>query len=251
MSRKPSVSVFYFLALAALLVLPVSAAPGAARRAQSHTSTAGRLGEVIAHGASIRSAPAKNARVISVCPKGQYLALLHEFPSYYTVLMIGQKRGYVEKKDVKLLPYEVDRNTRKSLSSKDSLSKRLTTTALSYLGKSSTRPGNASYDAHRGSFVQAVYQKCGVKLPASLCSQTATGYSVPISSRKQWIPGDRLYFILHNRAIDRAGLYLGNNRFIYASPEKRKIVEGILGSPHARHLVAVRRSTELLASAQP
>lgn len=157
----------------------------------------------------------------------------------------------LRKKDVKLLPYEVDRNPRKSLSNRDSLSKRLTTTALSYLGKSSTRPGNASYDAHRGSFVHAVYRKCGLKLPSSLKAQVATGYSVPINSQKQWIPGDRLCFILHKRAIERGGLYLGANRFIYASPEKRKIGEGILGSPHARHLVAVRRSTELLASAQP
>ena len=70
----------------------------------------GRLALVTRDKAVIVAGREAGGRVLSVCPKGQYLALSGQTPTQYAVLMIDHSIGLVAKSDVQLLDYQVVSN---------------------------------------------------------------------------------------------------------------------------------------------
>ncbi len=222
------------------------------------TSIVGRVGLVISDQAAIVAGRERMGRVLSVCPKGQYLAVNGETTTQYAVLMIDHSVGYVAKSDVQLLNYQAVANPSAAPGQDSaspsgglvagSLGQRLVQTAQTYLGVSYVWGGNTQDGIDCSGFVKAVYAANGMSLPRHSGDQAMVGYDVPRDDWSKWVPGDRMYFACHHPEIDHTGMYIGGGYFIHASVgHGRKVdVDRVDNAYYSKHLVAVRRSPELV-----
>lgn len=219
---------------------PVSVSPDAA-------NVAGRLGFVRADNTPIRAGRERGGRVLSIVARGQNLAISGETATDYVVLMIDHSLGYVAKSAVKLLNYQV-------VSDKQwhTLGQRLVEKAETYLGTPYVRGSDTRDGMDDGALVRAVYGAVGISLPRGAEKQAGVGYDVPHNIKAgdwtQWAPGDRLYFALRRPGIDHTAIYIGNGLFIHASRDHggQVAIDRADNAYYSPHLVAVRRSAELL-----
>ena len=223
-------------------------------------SVVGRLGVVISDKAVISAGREAAGRVLSVCPKGQPLALCGQTPTQYAVLMVDHSLGFVAKSDVQLLDSQVVANTPDGnadpVNGADPatggpLGLSLVQTAFGYLGVPYVWGGNTAAGIDCSGFVKAVYAAHGITLPRHSGDQATVGYDVPKNDWSRWVPGDRMYFACHHAEIDHTGMYIGEGRFIHSSMGHGQAVaiDRVDGAYYAEHLVCVRRSRELVADA--
>ncbi len=219
-------------------------------------SVVGRLALVTSDKAVITAGREASGRVLSVCPKGQYLALSGQTATQYAVLMIDHSLGFVAKSDVQMLDYQVVNNSPSGDSGTasfgdGSLGQALVQTAQGYLGVPYVWGGTTSSGIDCSGFVKAVYAAHGITLPRVSGDQAAVGYDVPRGDWSQWVPGDRMYFACHHPRIDHTGMYIGGGYFIHASMGHGQSVaiDRVDGAYYAAHLVCVRRSHELVGDA--
>jgi cell wall-associated NlpC family hydrolase len=99
-------------------------------------------------------------------------------------------------------------------------------------------------------FVRAIYATQGMILPRTAAEQAGVGYAVPLRDSSQWQVGDRLYFQCHHGYVDHAGMYIGGGYFIHSHAGKGVDVSRVDDAYYWNHLVAVRRSPEMLDDAQ-
>ena len=228
--------------------------------AEAPASVVGRLAIVTSDKAVIVAGSAAAGRVLSVCPKGQYLALSGQTPTQYAVLMVDHSLGFVSRSDVQLLQYQVvntapdaaaESDGQASAGSPNTLGFRLVQTAERYLDVPYVWGGNTAAGIDCSGFVKAVYGTYGLTLPRHSGDQAAVGYDVPRSDWAQWVPGDRMYFACHHPEIDHTGMYIGGGYFIHASAGHghKVAIDRVDGEYYADHLVCVRRSRELLGDA--
>ena len=250
--RRPSRHSSRSHSLASRSILSV---PEAAAAAQ--TSVVGRLALVTSDKAVIVAGRETGGRVLSVCPKGQYLALSGQTPTQYAVLMIDHTLGLVAKSDVQLLDYQVVSNASdgsgdaSGTASDGSLGQRLVQAAQGYLGVPYVWGGNTTSGIDCSGFVKAVYGAQGIALPRHSGDQAGVGYDVPRGDWATWVAGDRMYFACHHPEIDHTGMYIGGGYFIHASAGHghQVAIDRVDGAYYAEHLVCVRRSKELLGDA--
>ena len=222
-------------------------------------SVVGQLAQVTSGQAVIVAGREAGGRVLSVCPKGQYLALSGQTPTQYAVLMVDHSIGFVQKSDVSLLNYQVASMTPDSSSAGDPagaapsseggpLGQSLVQTAFGYLGVHYLWGGTTAAGIDCSGFVQAVYAAHGIGLPRVSGDQATVGYDVPKNDWSQWVPGDRMYFACHHDRIDHTGMYIGDGRFIHSSMGhgQQVAVDRVDTAYYAQHLVCVRRSRELV-----
>jgi len=230
---------------------------GIVSAAEAPVNVVGRLAIVTSDKAVIIAGREAAGRVLSVCPKGQYLALSGQTPTQYAVLMIDHSVGYVARADVQLLQYQVVNNTPDAaegssgqvpVGTASSLGLKLVQTAQGYLGVPYVWGGNTAAGIDCSGFVKAVYNTYGITLPRHSGDQAAVGYDVPRTDWAQWVPGDRMYFACHHPEIDHTGMYIGGGYFIHASTGHghQVAIDRVDGKYYADHLVCVRRSRELL-----
>ncbi len=207
----------------------------------------GRLATVLSDNTQIRAGRERANRVLSVVGRGQNLAISGETPSDYAVLMIDRSLGYVPKNAVQLLNYQVVTDS-PSLT----LGQRLVEASQSYLGVPYVWGGNTKEGIDCSGFVKAVYESMGLILPRVSGDQAAVGYDVPhnvsAGDWTQWAPGDRMYFACHHPRVDHTAMYIGNGLFIHASMghNHQVAIDRVDNVYYSSHLVAVRRSPELL-----
>jgi len=208
-------------------------------------SVVGRLAVVMGVNTPIKAGRERGGRVLSVCPKGQSLAISGETPTDYAVLMIDHSIGYIAKDSVQLLNYQVVSDT-------DTLGARLVQTAQTFLGVPCVWGGNTREGIDCSGFVKAVYVANGMDLPRFSGDQAMIGYDVPhdvsAGDWTQWVPGDRMYFACHHPRIDHTAMYIGNGLFIHASVghSNQVAIDRVDNAYYSAHLVAVRRSPQLL-----
>ena len=221
-------------------------------------SVVGRLALVTSDKAVITAGREASGRVLSICPKGQYLALSGQTPTQYAVLMIDHSLGFVAKSDVQMLDYQVVNNASDggssgggATASDGSLGQALVQTAQGYLGVPYVWGGTTASGIDCSGFVKAVYAAHGITLPRVSGDQATVGYDVPRTDWSQWVPGDRMYFACHHPRIDHTGMYIGGGYFIHASMGHGQAVaiDRVDGAYYAAHLVCVRRSRELVGEA--
>lgn len=220
--------------------------------AEQQASVVGRLALVVSDKAVISAGREAAGRVLSVCPKGQYLALSGQTPTQYAVLMVDHSLGFVAKSDVHLLDYQVVNNAPEGNgdaagASGGPLGQSLVQSAFGYLGVPYVWGGNTASGIDCSGFVKAVYAAHGLTLPRHSGDQAQVGYDVPKGDWSRWVPGDRMYFACHHPEIDHTGMYIGDGRFIHASMGHGQAVaiDRVDGAYYAGHLVCVRRSREL------
>lgn len=208
----------------------------------------GRLATVLADNTPIRAGRERANRVLSVVARGQNLAISGETPSDYAVLMIDRSLGYIPKTSVQLLNYQVVTDS-PSLT----LGQRLVEASQTYLGVPYVWGGNTREGIDCSGFVKAVYESLGLTLPRVSGDQATVGYDVPhnvaAGEWTRWAPGDRMYFACHHPRIDHTAMYIGNGLFIHASMGHNHAVaiDRVDNAYYSGHLVAVRRSPELLS----
>ena len=231
---------------------------------EAAASVVGRLALVTSDKAVIVAGREALGRVLSVCPKGQYLALSGQTPTQYAVLMVDHSTGFVAKSDVQLLDYQVvnsDPNapaltgnapdTASTGQTGGPLGLALVSTAFNYLGVHYVWGGTTAAGIDCSGFVRAVYAAHGIGLPRVSGDQATVGYDVPKNDWSKWVPGDRMYFACHHDRIDHTGMYIGEGRFIHSSMGhgQQVAVDRVDTAYYAQHLVCVRRSRELLGDA--
>ena len=196
----------------------------------------GRVGVVTSSKADIRSRPDRRGRLLFVCPRNTYLAIVGENGGWYGVLMIDSSTGWVEKKNVGLLDYQVVSQPSQS----KSLGGRVVNTALRCLGITYKWGGYSPGGLDCSGFVKAVFASHGINLPRTSRDQAVVGIPVGWS---QLQPGDRLYFACKGGQIDHAGIYMGNGFFIHSSASRGGVaVDSVLKPFYMSALVAARRS---------
>ena len=222
----------------------------------AQAAVVGRLAVVTSDKAVITAGREAAGRVLSVCPKGQYLALSNQTPTQYAVLMVDHSLGFVNKSDVQLLDYQVVNNAPDGAGDAPGatggpLGQALVQTAQGYLGVPYVWGGNTAAGIDCSGFVKAVYAAHGITLPRHSGDQAAVGYDVPKGDWSRWVPGDRMYFACHHPEIDHTAMYIGGGYFIHASMGHGQAVaiDRVDGAYYAQHLVCVRRSRELVADA--
>jgi cell wall-associated NlpC family hydrolase len=223
---------------------------------EAASSVVGRLALVTSDKAVITAGREAAGRVLSICPKGQYLALSGQTPTQYAVLMIDHSLGFVAKSDVQLLEYQVVNNAPDAggdtpSAAGGSLGQSLVQTAQGYLGVPYVWGGTTASGIDCSGFVRAVYAAHGISLPRVSGDQATVGYDVPRIDWSQWVPGDRMYFACHHPRIDHTAMYIGGGYFIHASMGHGQAVaiDRVDGAYYAAHLVCVRRSRELVGDA--
>ena len=170
---------------------------------ESAQSVVGQLAQVTSGQAVIVAGREAGGRVLSVCPKGQYLALSGQTPTQYAVLMVDHSTGFVLKSDVALLNYQVASLTPDGGAADDGgsaapsqeggpLGQALVQTAFGYLGVHYVWGGTTAAGIDCSGFVRAVYAAHGIGLPRVSGDQATVGYDVPKADWSKWVPGDRM-----------------------------------------------------------
>jgi len=196
----------------------------------------GRVGVITASKADIKSAPSSRGRVFYTCPKDTYLAITGQNGDWYGVLMSDGSNGWIPKKYVSLLDYQVvGKQPQGSVGGNQIIN-----TALKYLGIPYVWGGYSFSGLDCSGFVKAVFASNGISLPRVARDQANVGSAVPFN---QLQAGDRLYFCCKGSVIDHTGIYMGNGMFIHSSSSRGGVgIDNLLSSRYTAWLVAVRRS---------
>lgn len=195
----------------------------------------GRVGVITASKADIKSAPGSRASIYYTCAKNTYIAVIGENRDWYGVLMSNGSTGWIAKKAVSLLDYQVVGNQTQA----NTAGGAIVNTAMKYIGIPYVWGGYSLSGLDCSGFVKAVFASHGISLPRVSRDQANVGASV---SFDQLQAGDRLYFACKGSVVDHTGIYMGNGMFIHASGSRGGVgVDSLVNSRYAAWLVAARR----------
>jgi len=110
--------------------------------------------------------------------------------------------------------------------------------ALSHLGQPYRWGGTGDGGFDCSGLVFTVMGNHGVALPRVSREQALVGMPVPFADL---VAGDLLFFAYGGGAVDHAGIYLGDGRFIHASSSAHGVVVSELAGVHLKRLVVARR----------
>lgn len=201
----------------------------------------GRIGIITAPKARIQRYPSGTAQNLYICAKDTPLAIISEVSGWYGVLMVDSSIGWVEKKNIDLLDYQLMGTQSYASGHGDrlALGSSIVNRALMYLGVPYKWGGTTNRGMDCSAFVRSVFRAHGISLPRVARDQAKVGQEVKWD---QLQPGDRLYFACKGGAVDHAGIYIGNGMFIHSSTNRGGVgIDKIVTPLFARSLVTARR----------
>jgi cell wall-associated NlpC family hydrolase len=242
---------------------------GAGFDAPAAAPVSGEVAIVINDNAAIYAGREDYGTLLTRMEKGSTILVTGQTDSYYAVAMNNHTTGFILKSDAQLQNIQIttsganatpgDASNPADSSDQGSpltatqnigpLAQGLLQSASNYLGIAPyVWGGNTIAGIDCSGFVKAVYAENGIKLPRTAAQQATIGYDVPLRDLSQWQPGDRMYFMCHHDYIDHTGMYIGNGYFIHSSIHHHGVdIDKVESAFYWDHLVAVRRSAELLA----
>ncbi|WP_139488749.1 C40 family peptidase [Brevibacillus dissolubilis] len=110
--------------------------------------------------------------------------------------------------------------------------------ARALIGKDYTSGGNGPDGFDAAGLISYVYSEADISLPDSIKQLNTTGTAV---DRNQMHQGDILFFKSQYGNPSYAGIYVGDNRFVYAYQGGDEVVERSLTGSYSTNLVGVRR----------
>jgi cell wall-associated NlpC family hydrolase len=222
---------------------PPPRAPEPSSRTPSSTLV-GRLGVSVTAVAPIYRGRSQGGGLISRIPQGTYLAIKTEYAGWYAVLMEDGSYGWIQKRFVQTLEYNVVRRVPtpgSAFSSNTQLAGQVLREAERYLGVPYVWGGNGPHGLDCSGLVKNCFVRCGIPLPRTAHEQARVGQPVPLSLADLQ-PGDRLYFAVGRPSIDHTAIYMGNGYFIHASMSRHRVaIDNLSERLYGRHLVAARR----------
>lgn len=214
-------------------------------------TVSGQLGVVTGDDVPIIAGREQFSRLLSKVGKGTSLVVTGEEASYYAVVMADGSLGFVPKDQVQLLDYPYTASLTSLTQERGPKGMALISTALQYLHQIPYRYGGTTiHGIDCSAFVMEIYATQGMTLPRTAAEQANVGYAVPLRDTSQWQVGDRMYFQCHHGYVDHAGMYIGNGYFIHSHIGAGVDVTKVAQPFYWNHLVAVRRSSEMLGDAQ-
>ena len=207
----------------------------------------GRLGEV-----QQRTSITRGSFTLATVQPGTYIAIKQDSARSYAVLMADGSTGWISKRAVKVLDYQVVSNGAPSVPDigGQPLAARtgseffagdpegLLREAYKYMGVPYQWGGNTASGIDCSGFMKKVFASCGYPLPRTAAEQTNVGMPVPVDSLQC---GDRLYFG-HGGRITHTGLYIGNGYFIHSSSGEHGVaISRLSDQPYQRIFSCARR----------
>ena len=216
----------------------------------------GRLGSVCSAKATIYGRRTTKSKVFSICTKDMPLAIVGEISDWFGVLMIDGSTGWIQKKNVQLLEYELVKarataaRDRSILTSRGGLDRSagllapgvgndLVQEAFRYMGVPYVWGGTGDNGMDCSGFLQKIHAHNGMRLPRTAREQANVGMPVGYNELQ---PGDRLYFTCKSSTVDHCGMYIGNDYFIHSSAGRGGVgVDKLSAAYWYRSLAGVRR----------
>jgi cell wall-associated NlpC family hydrolase len=198
----------------------------------------GTVATVTAKRASIRSAPNGGLVLYDKVTKGISLLVIGQTDAHYAVYMSNGSTGYIPCVAVALSDEQmsVDSPVRQTTNGQPELVR----TAFEYLNTPYVYGGRLPDSVDCSLFVQTVFRRHGINLPRTAAEQFQVGEPVDVANL---LPGDRLYFYDRGSStIGHTGLYIGDNKFIHASSNRRKVAVDYLSiEPYISRFAGARR----------
>ncbi len=233
--------------------------------APATAETTGQVGVVTTDNAPIYAGREDYGALLFKVQKDQQILITGQTDQYYAVVMANHTQAFISKNDVQLLDLKLTSSgatNAAGATTQDSavapaqnmpgLIQNILQSAFLYKGVTPyVWGGNTIEGIDCSGFVKAVYSQNGILLPRTAAQQSRIGYNVPLDTLSQWVPGDRMYFQCHHSYIDHTGMYIGNGYFIHSSINHHGVDIDRVDTPYYwTHLVAVRRSSEVVAALQ-
>jgi len=209
----------------------------------------GRLA-VSGHSSAIRFSRSSNSKKLASVSAGTYLALTKEAGEWYGILMANGSTGWMPKRDVKILDYEVvtpeapDRHqyaSQQHAAGEQLLSggqQSILKEAYRFLGVPYKWGGTSPNGLDCSAFVQHCFGILGVSLPRTAREQINCGAPVP---SEQLQAADRLYFASRDGRITHTGIYIGDGYFIHSSSSNHGVAVSRLTDPKYSRIYAGAR----------
>lgn len=139
----------------------------------------GRVGMVVSVKAAIQRSPSMRAPNLYSCKKDTPLAIVSEVPGWYGVLMADSSAGWVEKKNINLLDYDiVGTQSAGSSGGYNPMGSSIVNNALRYLGIPYRWGGTSVNGIDCSGFVRSVFAQHGISLPRVARDQARVGQEV-------------------------------------------------------------------------
>ncbi|WML46849.1 C40 family peptidase [Neobacillus sp. PS3-34] len=113
----------------------------------------------------------------------------------------------------------------------------LTEYAKNFIGVPYVWGGTTPQGFDCSGFLSYVFKEYGVQLPRTSAEQFQQGEKI---STNEMVPGDLVFFTTYKSGPSHAGIYLGDNKFIHASPHGVEIASLNLSYYKSRFLGAKR-----------
>lgn len=216
-------------------------------------STVGRIGSVISEKANIYAQRNGRSRVLALCTQDTSLAIVGEIDDWYGALMIDGSTGWIAKKHVKLLDYQLiqskvaaarfgtltSRSGPVDRSVSAALGHRIVQEAYRYLGVPYVWGGTSNNGLDCSGFVQKVCATVGIRLPRTSREQANVGEPIALDEMQA---GDRIFFASKGHTVDHVGIYIGDNLFIHSSAGRRGVgIDDVTKPFWMQSLVTIRR----------
>jgi cell wall-associated NlpC family hydrolase len=117
------------------------------------------------------------------------------------------------------------------------LARRLTRSALRFLGDPYVFGGTTSRGFDCSGFVQHVFAMLGISIPRTADAQYDAGHRV-VGGMK---PGDLVFFQTYTAGPSHVGIYLGNGKFVHASSSRGVTISHLADSYWAARFIGAKR----------